>query len=708
MSTGRALENWATKHRPLTFDEVCGQADSVAFLKTLAASSMPQPILLEGPSGSGKTTLSRVFARQVQCTSRAKDGEPCGTCSSCSAFRTGQEPREFEIIDCGQSGGSKEYVLEVIGDLYYAAQEAAVRVVHFDEAQGLSRPAVDALLKSIESGNPSWILFSLIAADQLPVALLDRCQVVSLKPPTDEEAQNYLRSIAQRESVSVTTDALALLAASGTSYRRLIRNLQHVATRCSGASVTPELVRDVIFSERSGKIANYLEALVAGDRQRQFDIIAGIELQPAEMLDAIREGLLAVRMLHIGDQPIKLRGPMGLLLEVERGRRLAEGFRALAEKRNQHVVAFFDEVLEFWAYMPLNVTDASLRIQVLRFHDLIHYRDLVGFAAPGSPAVVTRVSEAASAPKYRSTRGRRQAPAWRSSNLQAASGRGTWLDRSQVAESYEAATFLIQEHGVTFNMRLTMQRVDNAPDKLASVTKGLREAIKRWSRGSLAAPLPYLVYQRRGDAGVVARMVGHLPREGMELASKWLTKQGFAARDQSAEKDCCFELWRQPQKSRLIDIHWSLVRDFWSGVSPDLQVHDRHLCAVLGIAPKQLSPNAVAGRRFEVSRDIGPGARAAAADRQMQHLSAFADGAWDWLFEGWEFDEHQARKAEEQRRRETLARLDRRLQEAVDPLAQSAVRQLKEDFEQECRVPPRDRRRQWILWPDVSSLSEWG
>lgn len=90
----------ATKYRPKTLADFVGQepvATQVAGM--VKKRRFPNTIGLFGESGAGKTTLSRMIARYVQCSEPTDEGDPCGTCVSCSYGVNHPDVAELNMAD---------------------------------------------------------------------------------------------------------------------------------------------------------------------------------------------------------------------------------------------------------------------------------------------------------------------------------------------------------------------------------------------------------------------------------------------------------------------------------------------------------------------------------------------------------------------------------------------------------------------------------
>ena len=78
----------ARKYRPMTFDAVVGQESLTITLKNAIHSGrLAHAYLFCGPRGVGKTTSARIFAKTINCLNPQTNGEACGECESCKAFK---------------------------------------------------------------------------------------------------------------------------------------------------------------------------------------------------------------------------------------------------------------------------------------------------------------------------------------------------------------------------------------------------------------------------------------------------------------------------------------------------------------------------------------------------------------------------------------------------------------------------------------------
>src|SRR6185503_4645532 len=158
-------QNLAGVYRPRKFEEIVGKKAVSALLKAmLLRNTLPNVLLLEGSKGSGKTTTARITAAYLNCLSEYK---PCGECESCHAVFEGRSLAVREID--AASHGLVDDIRQLQESLLYAVP-GAKSVLIIDEAQGLSKAASNALLKTLEfpPENTIFILITTESAKILP------------------------------------------------------------------------------------------------------------------------------------------------------------------------------------------------------------------------------------------------------------------------------------------------------------------------------------------------------------------------------------------------------------------------------------------------------------------------------------------------------------------------------------------------------------
>ncbi len=203
----------ARRFRPKAFDEVVGQDAIQATLKAeLDSGRVPHAFLFAGSRGVGKTTTARILARCLNCE-KGPTPEPCGTCALCRSVLDGSNPDVTEIDAASHNG--VEDVRALRDRIAFAPMMSRYKVYILDEAHMLSKPAWNALLKTLEEPPPG-VVFVLATTElhKVPDTIRSRCQVLQFRRIGDTDIQTRLRMIADSEGVAIGDDVLTEIAAT--------------------------------------------------------------------------------------------------------------------------------------------------------------------------------------------------------------------------------------------------------------------------------------------------------------------------------------------------------------------------------------------------------------------------------------------------------------------------------------------------------------
>ena len=146
--------------------------------------------LISGPAGSGKRTLARLLAAAMMCTGAGE--KPCGSCSACKKVFGGIHPDVFEVGSDGKDI-SVGQARQARSDAYIRPNEGERKVYVFHNAQDMTVPAQNALLKLLEEG-PAYTAFLLLTENPGSVltTIRSRCEGAALTPVTAAEAEYEL------------------------------------------------------------------------------------------------------------------------------------------------------------------------------------------------------------------------------------------------------------------------------------------------------------------------------------------------------------------------------------------------------------------------------------------------------------------------------------------------------------------------------------
>ena len=206
----------ARKWRPRSFHELVGQEHVVrALSNALDHQRLHHAYLFTGTRGVGKTTIARILAKSLNCEQGATS-RPCGTCSACTEIDAGRFVDLLEVDAASNTG--VDDVREIIDNAQYTPVRGRYKVYLIDEVHMLSKPAFNALLKTLEEP-PPHVKFLLATTDpqKVPVTVLSRCLQFNLKRLAPELIAGQLRKVLGEEGIAFEDGAIELITRAPTA-----------------------------------------------------------------------------------------------------------------------------------------------------------------------------------------------------------------------------------------------------------------------------------------------------------------------------------------------------------------------------------------------------------------------------------------------------------------------------------------------------------
>jgi len=286
------------RYRPQTPAEVLGQDHVVrALTGAIREGRLHHAFLFCGPRGTGKTSTARILAKMVNCE-QGPTPEPCGTCVQCVAIREGTHLDVVEI-DAASHGGVED-ARELRERAPTAPAMGREKVYIIDEAQRLTAPAFDALLKLFEEPPPG-VRFVLATTEpqKMPATIVGRTQRFDFRRFSLETLAAQLQAIAEAEGATLTDGAAHMIARQAEGSSRDAISILDQASVLGGAEIDEEAVTTLLGAPRAEVQVELADAVAVGDARTTFELVNRLVQDGQDLRTVTAEALGHYRNLLI-------------------------------------------------------------------------------------------------------------------------------------------------------------------------------------------------------------------------------------------------------------------------------------------------------------------------------------------------------------------------------------------------------------------------
>ncbi len=263
---------WIEKYRPKKLGDVVGQDKIVERLNAYVKAKNVPHLIFAGPAGVGKTTCALALAKELFGKDAWKQN-----------FHelNASDERGIGII----RGKIKDFARTVpIGDV-------KIKIIFLDEADSLTTDAQAALRRTIEKyTNNCRFVLSVNYSSKIIEPIQSRCAVFRFRPIRSDDIKKYMRKIASKEKLEITSDGLdTLIFISRGDLRKAINILQ------VGASINKKITAELLYETSStakpedvkSMMNKAIEGNFMGARNQLYDLLVKYGLSGEDVVKQI-------------------------------------------------------------------------------------------------------------------------------------------------------------------------------------------------------------------------------------------------------------------------------------------------------------------------------------------------------------------------------------------------------------------------------------
>ncbi len=275
-----SFEMWAEKYRPKRLSDIVDQKDIVERLKSFTESRNVPHCIFAGPPGTGKTTAALCLARDLY----------------------GDVYREHLM----ELNASDERGIDVVRETVKtfarmkSIGEIPFKILILDEADNMTSDAQQALRRTMERFTETCrLIMCANYSGKIIEPIQSRCAPFRFTHLPREEHDCYLKDIAAKEKVKLTTEALdAIFEVCGGDLRRAINTLQSAASL--GKPVDAKVVYSVTGKANPADVQKMLKVAMDGDfmeaRKQLRDMIQKYGIAGTDIIRQIHTEIFRAEM----------------------------------------------------------------------------------------------------------------------------------------------------------------------------------------------------------------------------------------------------------------------------------------------------------------------------------------------------------------------------------------------------------------------------
>ncbi|HVA10549.1 MAG TPA: DNA polymerase III subunit gamma/tau [Candidatus Dormibacteraeota bacterium] len=251
------------KYRSKSLKDVVGQEHVTRTLEqALNQQQISHAYLFTGPRGVGKTSVARILAHEINDLPYTDD------------------KADIDIIEIDAASNRRiDEIRELRDKVYIAPTSAKYKVYIIDEVHMLTREAFNALLKTLEEP-PQHVVFILATTDahKLPETIVSRTQRFHFKPAEPKDLIALLQKISKEEKISITPEAVTLLAEhSDGSFRDALSLLDQARSHAKAVDV--KTITELLGLPPAEALKTLLATLQSGDAAKLVRLLSELYTQ---------------------------------------------------------------------------------------------------------------------------------------------------------------------------------------------------------------------------------------------------------------------------------------------------------------------------------------------------------------------------------------------------------------------------------------------